>query len=89
MSRYWLNTEKDEAFDIKSAAINQLYQRAPELAEAGEVVISNDEMTGVQALERATEDKPTLPGKVRLIEYEYIRHGTLSLFHRLVQCRSG
>jgi len=78
MSRYWLNTEKDEAFDIKSEAINRLYQRAPELAKAGEVVISNDEMTGVQALERAAEDKPTLPEKVRLIEYEYIRHGTLS-----------
>jgi hypothetical protein len=78
MSRYWLNTEKDEAFDLKSEAINQLYQRAPELTEAGEVVISNDEMPGVQALERAAEDKLTLPGRPRLIEYEYVRHGTLS-----------
>lgn len=78
MSRYWLNTEKDEDFDIKSEAINELYQHAPELVEDGEIVISNDEMTGVQALERAAEDKPTLPGKPRLIEYEYVRHGTLS-----------
>lgn len=78
MSRYWLNTEKDELFDIKSEAINDLYQRASQLADAGEIVVSNDEMTGVQALERASDDKPTLPGKPRLIEYEYIRHGTLS-----------
>jgi transposase len=78
MNRYWLNSEKDETFDIKSEAINDLYQRASELAAAGEVVVSNDEMTGVQALERAAEDKPTQPNKPRLIEYEYIRHGTLS-----------
>ena len=81
MSRYWLNTEKDEAFDIKSEAINEIYQRAPELIEEGEIVISNDEMTGVQALERAAEDKPTLPGKPRLIEYEGLGHrfGQISL----------
>lgn len=78
MSRYWLNSAKDEAFDIRSEAINELYQRAPELIKEGEIVISNDEMTGVQALERAAEDKPTLPGRPRLIEYEYVRHGTLS-----------
>jgi hypothetical protein len=32
--------------------INTIYQQAPELAKQGEKVISNDEMTGVQALER-------------------------------------
>ena len=42
------------------------------------MVISNDEMTGVQALERAHPDHPTAPGMDRLIEYEYIRHGTLA-----------
>ena len=44
----------------------------------GEVVVSNDEMTGVQALERAHADHPTAPCQDRLIEYEYIRHGTLA-----------
>ena len=38
MSHYWLNTERDEAFEVKSAAINELYRRAPELAEQGEIV---------------------------------------------------
>lgn len=58
--------------------INTLYRQAPELAKQGEIVVSNDEMTGVQALERAHPDHPTLPGQQRLIEYEYIRHGTLA-----------
>ena len=41
-------------------------------------MVSNDEMTGVQARERKFPDKPTMAGKPRLIEHEYIRHGTLS-----------
>lgn len=79
MIRYWLNTVKDEDFDMQAASINDLYHRSPQLAEQGEVVVSNDEMTGVQALQRKYPDKPTLPGKPRLLEHEYIRHGTLSL----------
>lgn len=78
MSRYWLNTKKDETFEVKSAAINELYRRASELVEQGEIVISNDEMTGVQAREHKYPAKPTIAGKPRLIEHEYIRHGTLS-----------
>ena len=77
-SRYWLNGPKDEAFTQKSQAINALYQQAAALAEQGELVVANDEMTGVQALERAAPDHPTAPGRERLIEYEYIRHGTLA-----------
>ena len=76
--RYWLNSPKDEDFDIKSRVINDLYQRASELAKQGELVVSNDEMTGVQALERKYPDQPTAPGFDRRIEYEYIRHGTLA-----------
>ena len=73
-----MNTEKDEAFEIKVAAINELYRRARELAEKGELVISNDEMTGVQAREHKFPERPTMAGRPRLIEHEYIRHGTLS-----------
>lgn len=63
---------------MKSKIINELYARAPELAKQGELVVSNDEKTGVQALERKYPDHPTVPGKERLIEYEYKRHGTLA-----------
>ncbi len=48
------------------------------MAKEGEKVISNDEMTGVQALERKHPSLPLRPGKVERREFEYIRHGTLS-----------
>ncbi len=41
--------------------------------------ISIDEKTGIQALERKSPHKPLRPGKPERIEFEYIRHGTLSL----------
>jgi hypothetical protein len=41
-------------------------------------VVSNDELTGVQALERKHPGLPLQPGKVERREHEYIRHGTLS-----------
>lgn len=55
-----------------------MYQKAPELAQKGEKVISNDEMTGVQALQRKHPGLAIAPGKVQRREFEYIRHGTLS-----------
>jgi len=48
------------------------------LADVGERVMSTDELTGVQALERAHPGLPLTPGKAERREYEYIRHGTLS-----------
>jgi hypothetical protein len=53
-----------------------LYEAAPTLANHGERVISTDEMTGVQALERKHPGLPLAPGKVARREFEYIRHGT-------------
>jgi transposase len=53
-----------------------LYQDAPELAQQGERVLSTDEMTGVQALERKASNLPLRPGMVERREFEYIRHGT-------------
>jgi hypothetical protein len=48
------------------------------LAAQGERVLSTDELTGVQALERAHPGLPLVPGKVERREFEYIRHGTTS-----------
>lgn len=48
------------------------------MAAQDERVISTDELTGVQALERKHPGLPLAPGKVERREYEYIRHGTLS-----------
>jgi hypothetical protein len=53
-----------------------LYEAAPALANNGERVLSTDEITGVQALERKHPGLPLAPGKVARREFEYIRHGT-------------
>ncbi|MCX6673039.1 MAG: transposase [Methanothrix sp.] len=78
MIRYWLTPVPDERFDEKIVDINSLYQQAPFLVQNGEIVLSTDEMTGVQALERKYPGLPMVPGKVERREFEYIRHGTLS-----------
>ena len=49
------------------------------MAEQGERVVCNDELTGIQALERLHPGLPLAPGKVERREFEYKRHGTLCL----------
>jgi hypothetical protein len=56
-----------------------LYEQAGRLAEQGVHVVSTDEKTGIQALERLHPDLPMGPGTVQRREYEYVRHGTLCL----------
>jgi hypothetical protein len=56
--------------------VNGLYRAAPALAAHGERVMSTDELTGVQALERKHPGLPPAPGKVERREFEYVRHGT-------------
>jgi transposase len=53
-----------------------LYRAAPALAARGERIVSTDELTGVQALERKHPGLPPAPGKVERREFEYVRHGT-------------
>ena len=45
----------------------------------GTHVMSTDEKTGMQALERLHATKPVRPGLVERVEFEYVRHGTLSV----------
>ena len=55
------------------------YLEAPAAAAEGVHTVSIDEMTGMQALERAAPSLPMKPGKVERREFEYIRHGTQTL----------
>jgi transposase len=61
------------------ADVTDLYLQAPTLLAAGERVVSTDEMTGIQALERKHPTIPMGPGRVERCEFAYIRHGTLTL----------
>ena len=61
------------------ATVCDLYEQAGYLAERGIHLVSTDEKTGIQALERLYPDIPPGPGQVQRREYEYTRHGTLGL----------
>jgi hypothetical protein len=79
--RYWLTPATDEAPEERDERIADacaMYREALPRVADGERVISTDEMTGVQALERAAPGLPMRPGKVERREFEYSRHGTLS-----------
>lgn len=85
-SRYWLNNkrrENPEQFDQAVKQVCELYQGARALHEAGVHLLSSDEKTGIQALQRKHSDKPLQPGRVKLLEREYIRHGTQALIANL------
>lgn len=78
---YWLNPkiEDPEAYANEVKAVCDCYLEARELREKGVRVVSTDEKTGIQALERITAHHPMKPGRVERIEFEYRRHGTLCL----------
>jgi hypothetical protein len=57
----------------------ELYAQAPALHAAGVHVLSTDEKTAIQALERTHPTRPTRPGCLELQEFEYTRHGTQCL----------
>ena len=61
--------------------ICQIYSEAKELYEKGVKVVSTDEKTGIQAIERKII--PLKPGLVEKQESEYIRHGTKCLISNL------
>ena len=73
-ARQWLNSP-DPLFPEKVNAICALYRQAPK----GAVVLSVDEKTGKQAIERKHADRLPVPGRLRRREFEYIRHGTQAL----------
>jgi transposase len=79
LMNYYLHTKKDETFDERTKDICTVYHSAPEITAEGGRVICCDEMTGIQALERTAPDKPVAPGKIERHEFNYTRHGTLTL----------
>ena len=78
-SRYWLNAKADPQKDDKVRAICKVYGQAQDAAARQEFTFSVDEMTDIPALERIAVDQPMQPGQPQRREFEYTRHGTLSL----------
>jgi len=77
--RYWLTSKPDPDFEAKCTGVCSAYLEAPAAAAKGVRTVSVDEMTGIQALERAAASLPMKPGKVERREFEYVRHGTQTL----------
>jgi hypothetical protein len=79
--RYWLNSNPEDplAFRAQVKVVCDLYAQSADLLAQGIHVISSDEMTSIQALERAYPTESVHLGQVERQEYEYIRHGTQSL----------
>jgi transposase len=80
-SRYWLNSNPEDpvAFRQQVEVVCEVYEQAGQLAEQGFHVVSTDEKTGIQALQRLHPDIPVGPGRIQGREHEYTRHGTLCL----------
>ena len=74
--RMWLHSP-DPEFRSKVKAICTLYLSVP---VAGDVVVCIDEKTGMQALEHKHPFKPPDKAQAGKREFEYIRHGTRTLF---------
>jgi transposase len=73
--RGWLNRPADPQFQAKAQAVCQLYLQPP----ADTVLFSVDEKTSVQAKSRKHPTRPVRPGRPTRREFEYVRHGTVSL----------
>jgi transposase len=72
-------TSPDPEFERKAAAILGLYLRPP----AHAAVFCVDEKTAIQALDRLAPVLPLSPGRAERHGFEYVRHGTLSLYAAL------
>jgi len=73
--RGWLNRADDPSFWIRAGQVCRLYLNPP----PGTVLISVDEKTGIQAKSRKHPEIPARPGRDTRREFEYVRHGTISI----------
>lgn len=79
----WLHTCRDQAgFDQRVEEICQLYREAQQLESEGIHVVSVDEKTGIQAVERLAST-PMTKGQIARRDSEYKRHGTQCLIANL------
>lgn len=69
----------DPEFERKAADVIGLYLKPPQHA----AVFCVDEKTAIQALDRKDPILPLSPGRAERHGFEYVRHGTLSLFAAL------
>jgi transposase len=77
--RGWLTRRSSPDFFTRAAAVCDLYLNPP----AGSIVVCIDEKTAIGARSRKHPDQPARPGRVARREFEYVRHGTVSIIAAL------
>jgi transposase len=80
--RGWLNRPADPDFAARARAVCDLYLNP----RPGEVLLSVDEKTAIQARSRRHPTRPAAPGRATRREFEYVRHGTVSLVAAMDVC---
>jgi hypothetical protein len=100
--KMWLNRKEDAEYDARATEVTQVLCDATEAARGqtsvetsesrhdplSHAVVSFDQKSGIQALERAAPDRPAKSGMPAKLEYEYKRHGTMTLLS-LLHVNSG
>lgn len=82
---YYLE-RRDPDFDRKMIQVLHVYKEVELIKQMGKdappvTIVSYDEKPGIQAISNKAPDLPPVPGKFSCVarDYEYIRHGTVSL----------
>jgi len=103
-AQMWLGRKDDPDYDERATTVTELCCDATEPGSKGTLdadsvptaaaeslehaLVSFDEKTGIQALERIAPDRPMKKGMPVKLEYEYKRHGTMTL-HGLMHVNTG
>jgi transposase len=77
--RGWLTRPADPDFFTRAAQVCSVYRHRPPAT----IVLSVDEKTGITARSHKHPDIPERPGRPRRREFEYVRHGTVSIIAAL------
>jgi transposase len=77
--RGWLTRRPDPDFFVKAAQVCDLYLNPP----PGSMVVCIDEKTAIGARSRKHPEQPVRVGRAARREFEYVRHGTVSIMAAL------
>ena len=82
-TRYWKTSRLDAQFTERAEKVLWCYANAERLVAQGIWVVCADELPNLQVLERRPIRR-AIPGSIEQQEFEYIRHGTVTVLLFLV-----
>lgn len=82
-TRYWKTARFDAQFKHRAERVLWCYSQAHRLAQQGQWIVCVDEIPNCQVLERSPLRR-AIPGSIEQQEFEYTRHGTVTILVFLV-----